>query len=1076
MPMYWTRYLCLLLCLLPLSVAAQQRTPLEQHIHDVNKLIQQRRATNVLNNATLYDQLMDDRSQLKLPIGIGGTDNGHPPIIIDSVRFLPDHAEITAYIVLDMPGDGKELMFAASRIPISREGGLVGTARLELVNDQPLHLFGDDAEFRFLHGKTFVEFDCNGFKRLGIGAEVNLPSKLVPVNANGEQQLDKRVKGTFEVATSDLNDIIAAITIENFQIRGTKGLTFSVQDALIDMSDANNSQGMTFPAEYSPDDRSLWRGFFLRKFEVQLPPELRSRASGKAASVSVRNALIDDKGFSGDLAATNLIPLKDGDLGGWSFSLEKVGLSIVANQIKGGEIAGGVNIPVTGDTTRFEYSAVFHPGDDYVFQIQPGDTIHVPVFIGTAHLAKTSSLQVTVKEGRFQAMAILNGELNIDGSKGSSAIGSLAKKLNVPDIKFEQLTLSTEAPYIHAGVFSFSSPLKLPTIAGYGFSIEKLGLVKDGDKRGLSFGIKLNISGKGENGFAADASMALMSRVEKDEAGKLHHIFVNLQVSQIGIDIHQGVFALKGGLEFFTDDAVYGNGFRGDIYASLQICKAEVKLESTALFGNVNGARYWYADIMVDLPMAIYIFPPAVSIKGFGGALCYGVSVLGKGEKTDPYRLGTTHTGIIYKPDAAAGLGIKASLKFIALQEKTISGIVGLELAFFREGGLRRITFRGQVNVMSLGLPAGDQALLKGISKMMPAGQAADGPAGDCGYDPNAFIPEGLISAGLLVDVDFENSSLLANLKVYIDVYGVLTGIGPKNLAGEGEFYVGPEGWHMFAGTPDNPIGISILGLAKAHAYFMVGNGIPGSPPPPAIVSEILGGMDLDYMRDMNALGKGSGFAFGAGLDFDTGDLNFLMFYARLRAGIGFDLMMKNYGDNFHCEGRQGPIGVNGWFANGQMYGYFQGKIGIRVHLPFKKGNFDIIDLGAAVVLQGKMPNPAWMRGIVGGYFRLFGGLIKGNCRFEMTLGQECKIVGNNLFAEAGVQMIGDATPRDGESDQSIFTAPQLVFNMPIGQTFNIADNDGKQHQFRSRLEYMSLRKKRQTQQEHRIGMKTIPY
>ncbi|MBV8252390.1 MAG: hypothetical protein JO154_07255 [Chitinophaga sp.] len=1056
-----------ILCLFAVTAAFGQqqkkaplpRTPLQQHIHDVNRTVQQRCGANLLNGKDLYDKLKDS-TDFKLPMGIGSCGgSGTPMVIIDSIRFLPDHAEVTAYIVVEMPGDGQEVMFAASSIPVSMHGGLVGTARLELVNDPTLNLFGDQSEFHFLHGKTFVEFDCDGFKKMGIAAEVNLPKHLVPAGVNASDTTNKRVKANFEVVTSNINDILAKVQIEPFQIRGVNNVTITVQDAIIDLSDANNSPDVVFPKEYTSDDKAFWRGFFLRRFEVQLPPELRKRSAKKPATFSVSNALIDERGFSGDMAVTNLIPLDDGDLGGWQFSVDKLGMRFVANQLKGGELGGQLIIPITAKEKHFDYSAVFRPGNEYIFKVNMQDTVPIPIFIGKASLNPNSSIEVAVKDGNFQAMAVLNGTLSIAGGSAGSAISALAQKLHVPDIRFERLTISTEAPYFHEGVFSFSSSLQFPTIAGYGFSIDKIGLVKKGEKRGLSMSVKLNISGTGSNGFAADASFALMSVIDKDDDGKINFRFSSLDISRIAIDIHQGVFALKGSLESFTDDAIYGNGFRGDIDATLQICKAEVKLQSTALFGNVKGDRYWYADILVDLPVPILIFPPAVSIKGFGGALFYGVSVLEKGANKSAYELGTTHTGIIYKPDPNAGLGIKASLKFVAFKEQTLSGNVGLELAFNRSGGLRRITFRGQVNVMSIGLSPGTTAMLKNLSGMMKDGQPADGPAGDCGYDPNAFTPEGLISAGLLVDVDFENSSMLANLKVYIDVYGAFTGIGPKGLAGEGEFYVGPEGWHLFAGKPDNPIGVNILGLAKAHAYFMVGNGLPGSPPPPPIVSEILGGIDLDYMRDLNALGKGSGFAFGAGLEFDTGDLSFLMFYARLRAGLGFDIMMKNYGNDFHCEGSNGPIGINGWFANGQIYGYFQGKIGIRVNLFFKKGNFDIIELGAAVVLQGKLPNPSWMRGIVGGYFKLFGGMISGNCRFEMTLGKECKIVSNNLFANAGVQVIGDATPRDGEADQSIFTAPQLVFNMPIGQTIRITEDNGSTRLFRSRLEYMSLRR-----------------
>ncbi len=86
-------------------------------------------------------------------------------------------------------------------------------------------------------------------------------------------------------------------------------------------------------------------------------------------------------------------------------------------------------------------------------------------------------------------------------------------------------------------------------------------------------------------------------------------------------------------------------------------------------------------------------------------------------------------------------------------------------------------------------------------------------------------------------------------------------------------------------------------------------------------------------MRDLNALGDGRGFAIGMDLSVDTGDMNFLIFYARLRAGVGFDIMIKDYGETA-CKG-SGQIGIDGWYANGQAYAYVEGELGIKVNLWF---------------------------------------------------------------------------------------------------------------------------------------------
>ena len=64
-------------------------------------------------------------------------------------------------------------------------------------------------------------------------------------------------------------------------------------------------------------------------------------------------------------------------------------------------------------------------------------------------------------------------------------------------------------------------------------------------------------------------------------------------------------------------------------------------------------------------------------------------------------------------------------------------------------------------------------------------------------------------------------------------------------------------------GTPTDRFGLKVLNLAQLDAYFVMGTKIPASPPPPAKVSEILGGVDLDYMANENAIGEGKGIGFG---------------------------------------------------------------------------------------------------------------------------------------------------------------------------------------------------------------------
>ncbi len=147
-----------------------------------------------------------------------------------------------------------------------------------------------------------------------------------------------------------------------------------------------------------------------------------------------------------------------------------------------------------------------------------------------------------------------------------------------------------------------------------------------------------------------------------------------------------------------------------------------------------------------------------------------------------------------------------------------------------------------------------------------------------------------------------------------------------------------------------------------------------------------------------------------------------------------------DYGEA-HCVGSNEPIGMNGWYANGQAYAYLQGELGIQVKLMFVKKKIPIIKAGAAVLLQAKLPNPSWFRGYVGGYFSVLGGLIKGRFRFKVTIGHECEIVGEGPLD--GIKVIADFSPADKSEKVDVFAAPQAVFNMPIEKPFTIDDDQG---------------------------------
>ncbi|MDH5598991.1 MAG: DUF1410 domain-containing protein, partial [Cyclobacteriaceae bacterium] len=442
--------------------------------------------------------------------------------------------------------------------------------------------------------------------------------------------------------------------------------------------------------------------------------------------------------------------------------------------------------------------------------------------------------------------------------------------------------------------------------------------------------------------------------------------------------------------------------------------------------------------------------------------------------------LGKEGSGMGYAPDKNTGLGLRGTVLLgTHLKPETFNGEATLEMVFHDGGGIKYISLAGNgYFATNMGGDLADK-LKKGTEKLSGALSSLDQKVFQATHgllatdDASGNLPENLygsvgsssgekgqISAHVKLSYDFENKVLHGNMEVYVNlVNGVMKGTGPSGKAGWAVVHFAPEEWYIHIGSPENRLGLTAsVGPLNAGltAYLMAGTEIPGSPPPPDEVGRILGGVDLDYMRDENALASGGGFAFGAAFSVDTGDMSFMMFYARLAAGVGFDVMMKNYGQSMQCAGESSPAGVNGWYANGQAYAYFEGMIGINIKLLGQAQKIDIINLSAATVLQAKMPNPFWMRGIVGGRYSILNGLVKGNCRFEVVLGKKCELNANSVLD--GVEIIADLSPRPGDQEIDVFTAPQVVFNIAPEKTFEMISEEGVRKSFRLKIETINLK------------------
>ena len=1007
-----------------------------------------------------------------LPMGMEKTiNNNRFAVAVSDVRFHPNYAELTLFARMVISQRPEPIYFAATGVKFSYDGGFVGDASLALCGDvdikmnehTTLRLRGgvfDTANGTVAPGrKTSLSVDCSGFKELDVEASLVFSESFIQKVSESGDVLPDPVSADFSIVVNDWNNLFLQINLPPFQIKGLDGFVFTLSDVAFDFSDYQNPEPSSFPAGYmgryliggEPD---LWRGVCAKELKVTLPKDFSK--NGAPASFSAQNMVIDDNGISGMFIGENLLPIDVGDASGWAFSINRFFLEMEAHKIKSGGFEGLIGLPV-GDDVLLDYRAQIMGNNSYQLAVALQDTLPFDMLAGKAILFPNSSVTLQMLDGKFMPEANLNGLLTLQAPLGDNGENrSSGGKVEMKGIEFRALRFRTEAPYASVDYMGYRDEIKL---FNFPVSISDIRMTASSDLLRLGFKLNLNLD---EKFLGASGDLSFSSKYAVSN-GRGQWKYQGVEVGEISIRDCEiaGVLSLTGNLLIMNNDPNYGNGFYGDISLEFKDIIKDLKVYAATAFGSKDGFRYWFVDGSVSLPFAIPVVGP-LGINGFAGGLSMGMKrVMNAG-------LGRSKTGCGFMPDESMGLGLKSGVLFKTIEGNAVHGDVSFEILFNRSGGINTIGFYGNaefaVSVDKLNNLSNVSTLFtEAVAKenLFTGGDAAktaalektknENPTEAARQSTNAEEKVANLSIGAALGILYsvQQRTLHANFDFYVNgAGGMIRGTASNNRAGWGAMHISPETWYIYLGTPDDKVGLQIgipnVATVKAESYFMLGDNIPGSPPPPPSVTEYLSknGESYDYMRDFNGLRSGTGIAFGSSLEFSTGDLNFLILYASFQAQVGFDIMIKDYKDA-QCRGRSGPIGINGWYANGQTYAYLGGELGVKVNLPFIKARIPIISGGCATLLQAKLPNPTWLGGNMGVHFKLLGGLVKGDMRFKFSIGDECEILLPGT-SPLEVSMISDLSPAAHATEVDVFTAPQVALANPAMTSFVVDEQDGK--------------------------------
>ncbi|MBR5644080.1 MAG: hypothetical protein IKW77_07830 [Salinivirgaceae bacterium] len=1017
------------LCLLSHVTATELKT-IDEWESQIAGLVQ------TVKDQNAYIDAFDEDTPHNLPVGIKKTLGGMDmTIILDSAVCTESSTELQACMAIEFAGSEKPIMFRASKVKFTA-GGFVN-ARMQLVSRRPINL--GNMVLRFDPRDTYVDFDCNGYRETSLSAIITLPTSMFKKEDSKNRTIipTDTVTATFKGTFTNLNDIIVSATIDPFQLSVLAGFGFYADDITIDFSDERNpsfgSVTYSYVSKEFGKDANLWRGVYISSFEMKLPKSFCKDNNG--VGIAANDMLIDDNGITGNVAANNVLPRDKGDLGGWQFSISNFTLTFSSGNLDKLGFGGDLVLPVSETPSPMKYEAHLSKDGSYEFSVTPPKTTKFDIW--AAEIALNENTKVKVSKTKKETTD--NSESEEEFIIGANLYGKMTiavkdSKVNVADIEFNNMSIQNVAPKF--GVESFTA--KVGDMKGFPIQISKLGYSKndnkkDDDRHGLELGVTVSFMNDEDKGFGATGNFIIYGK-ENPEKGIASWKYDKTEFKSFELDIQYTAFKMKGSLAVYNSDKVYGDGMKGKI--SMTILE-KIGVEATAQFGNVDGFKYWYADAFASFTPGIPVFT-AVTMNGFGGGAFYHMnhvhdSSVEFDSKTVKSLIPTSEPGQfasadIYKPDKNVGIGLNASVLLAIGSESVLNVKAGFEISFTTEKTLNQVLFTGEALLLTE-------------------------------YTPNVKPEDTKMYAKMLMKYDNKNKSFFGSLDTYLNIAGVVTGAQSNNYAGHGEIYFGEGKWKIFMGTPDNPIGIKFLKIAEAQSYFVTGNfDIPGIPAPPSNVSSILGRSDFSFCRNVNQLSNGGGFAFGASLKVAIPKRTFLCFYGSFDAGVGFDLMLVNYGKDAKCAGSNDVLGINGWYASGQTYAYVQGDIGITCKIFKKKRNVSILDIGVAAILQAQLPNPLYMSGEVGGYYNVLGGLIKGHCNFKFDVGEECEIQRSSNVLD-NIDVISDMTPRNGSDDVDVFSSPQVTFNYTIDQEFEMIDDvDNTKHKFRIKFDHFEVK------------------
>lgn len=1024
--------------------------------------------------------IVENSTRLHFPIGIEDEkidDKLNGTFLISNIVFSSQGTNMNVYLGIDNANNGEGVIsLGGTNLCIEPEGFSMKDAAIYLVRDRSFNIDGNKLTLKapengvftgsaeHTDNSTFATWDSEGkFEEVVVNAEVIVSKNyILPLDDDGNR-LDSAVVLNTNFTFKEWDDWVAKLEVTSpFEITAFKG--FSIQageNIYYDHSNVRNVEAFETPVNYNGEKSEMFMGLYIPSLILTIPNNFTDH-SANATTVDFNNFIIDGKGVSTTISATDVLDIQTGSLGGWGVSIDTINVSIINNAPNGEmEMTGGIKVPIAEEPLG--YSCLLSTNSesdeeiDFEFRVEPSGPIDFTAWKAYLSISEESKFSIVSSMGKTSIQAEFHGSMGLDINVPK------VPKLKFPDLNFENMTIANAAEIyddqiaelkkqgnkIEEELHFFIESLKFggqelinfteeegddniaaeeeeqPEIAGFNFSIDSSRFKKKyihSEKKlevSLSLGVSLDLGfGKSFIISGKAKGLKLTGDLYANKAPK----FGGVDVGSVGLKGEFGPVSVDGSIDFMSDDEDFGNGIKGALTVDFP---PGISLNSRVIIGTKEDSegpiKYFGLAANVYLKSGLAPIGPIV-VNGFGGGFYNNMKIekTGLADIAATSEKGSADNVPLKVERGAMTIDAQVSLSFI--NSTILKASVGMK-GSVHEGSLTNLKLEGQGNIISDGG--------KESEGVINANVELDYVVKDRSFDGFLEVNTKLFTAS-------------ANIPVWAHVSPKLDSQGEQTDDYKYWLYIGHPGTGEETGEDGNVyerIKVTLVNdsiknssvFLGGDAYFCTGNVLPPVPQLPPNVAEL-----FDLTAENNSLisaiqgsmGQSNpGFMFGASVRGKL-DLQLAMFYAKIEATVGFDVDLRRVSDPGDCANVDGSFGLNNWYGMGQMYAFFDLDVGFKVNVWFYKGNVSLAKFTTGAKLEAGLPNPTWMRGDVRVRGSVLNGLIKVNANCRVEVGEPC-LPGIDPLED--IQLISEVGP-EGD-DASVFANPYIVFSMPMEET-----------------------------------------